>query len=70
MTSEPPALSSHRAGVPRQLESVVARTMRILPEQRYRTVDELRQAIVPFTTARGVAQSLARDDEKSARPTS
>lgn len=52
----PPRLSSVVPSVPRELDRIVARALARNPEDRFQTVAELRQALLPFaTTGTGLA---------------
>ena len=58
ITTNPPAPSAVRAGVPRALEEVVLRAMAKAPEHRYQSADELRAALLSVDLRAGEATAV------------
>ncbi len=52
----PPRIRSLRPEIPPTLERIIARSLSKLPKRRYQTADEMRQALLPFSS-HGVSMS-------------
>lgn len=50
LTQSPPSASSHRAEIPRELDTLIRRMMALKPEERYATPDAVRQSLLPWAT--------------------
>jgi serine/threonine-protein kinase len=59
-TCPPPAPRSLRPELAPELELVVMRALALAPDQRFRSVREMGQALAPFASPRGRAQAVVR----------